>query len=124
MLSFGNGIIQDDIVYNQKDKDLVISLKDSTDQITVKYWFTSNKYRMDKIEFADGTFILGESIAPAANGDGTASESGSAPSETISIGANDGSTTQGNDANNLVVSIDTDTVLDGGTGADVPASTR
>ncbi|SGZ86723.1 Alkaline phosphatase [Bathymodiolus thermophilus thioautotrophic gill symbiont] len=54
---FGAGINVNDIVATNLGLDLVLSNSSNTDEITIKKWFVSNRYRIEKFEYADGTII-------------------------------------------------------------------
>jgi len=65
-----------DIALQRSGEDLVLSIKDTTDTITVKNWFwnDSNEYRVERIEFGDATIWDVDAIkglmllAPSADG--------------------------------------------------------
>jgi transcriptional antiterminator Rof (Rho-off) len=62
-LYFGSDITWDDLIFEEVENDMVIKIKDTDDQITVKDWFVADKdgvYRYDNhkieiFEFADGS---------------------------------------------------------------------
>ncbi len=57
VLSFGAGIAATDVTPLRVGEDLVFKLANSTDQVTVKNWFTSNQnlYQIEQIRFANGS---------------------------------------------------------------------
>lgn len=58
---FGNGISWDDITFEKSEDDMIISINNSTDKITIKNWFLTNgkdydnNFRIEKFEFSDGS---------------------------------------------------------------------
>ncbi len=60
---FGKDITWDDLIFEQVDNDMVIKIKDTDDQITVKDWFLAdedgvyryNNHKIEIFEFADGS---------------------------------------------------------------------
>ena len=62
-LYFGNGIEWSDLSFTQSGNDMVISINDTTDKITVKDWFIANddgvyrydNHKIEMFEFADGS---------------------------------------------------------------------
>ncbi|WP_139207494.1 calcium-binding protein, partial [Phytopseudomonas flavescens] len=55
---FAEGIAPDDIVVTRSSTNLILSLKDSTDRISVSNYFNADgtsAYRLEEIRFADGT---------------------------------------------------------------------
>lgn len=61
VLKFKDGISKDDVSYVRQGKNIVFSIKNSSDQITVSNWFglTINKghYKLESITFSDGSSI-------------------------------------------------------------------
>ena len=53
-ITFGPGITKDDLIVTRRDYDLIVSLN-STDSITVQNWYCGNEYKIDTLEFNDGT---------------------------------------------------------------------
>lgn len=64
-IKFGPGITEEDLVFTEipgpAHKDLEISIKNSTDKITVHY-IAESAYGLDKIEFVDGNYLTGNDI--------------------------------------------------------------
>ncbi|MED5606977.1 calcium-binding protein [Pseudomonas sp. JH-2] len=57
-IEFGSDIAAEDIQLSRKGSNLILSLKDSNDQITVDNFFQNdggNYYRLEEVRFADGT---------------------------------------------------------------------
>ncbi|MGD7376813.1 calcium-binding protein, partial [Ralstonia pseudosolanacearum] len=58
VIAFGDGIAASDIVATRSGDDLILSLHNSSDKITVQSYFysdASGPYRIDQVRFADGT---------------------------------------------------------------------
>ncbi len=62
-LLLADGLTQDKLVFTQQDSDLVVSVVDSTDKITVKNWFTGPEYQIDDIQPDGGYGIPAAQIA-------------------------------------------------------------
>jgi Ca2+-binding RTX toxin-like protein len=58
-----DGLTQDKLVFSQVDDDLVITVTDSTDKITVKNWFLGSDYQVDYIQPDGGNGIPAAQIA-------------------------------------------------------------
>ena len=58
---FGNGISWNDITFEKSEDDMIISINNPTDKITIKNWYLTNgkeydnNFRIEKFEFADGS---------------------------------------------------------------------
>ncbi|WP_302794944.1 calcium-binding protein [Ralstonia pseudosolanacearum] len=58
VIAFGDGIAASDIVATRSGEDLILSLRNGSDRVTVQYYFSSDAtspYRIDQVRFADGT---------------------------------------------------------------------
>ncbi|MHB8149271.1 MAG: VCBS domain-containing protein [Desulfobulbia bacterium] len=55
ILRFGEGISASDITFMRGEKDLVLSINGSSDQVTLQHWRDRGDSRIERIEFADGT---------------------------------------------------------------------
>nr|WP_240440909.1 calcium-binding protein [Ralstonia solanacearum] len=58
VIEFGTGIAASDIVATRSGDDLILSLRNSADKVTIQSYFNSDAtgaYRVDLIRFADGT---------------------------------------------------------------------
>ncbi|MGA4168694.1 calcium-binding protein [Ralstonia nicotianae] len=58
VITFGTGIAASDIVATRSGDDLILSLRNSSDRVTVQSYFNSDAtgpYRIDEVRFADGT---------------------------------------------------------------------
>ncbi|MCP8473914.1 calcium-binding protein, partial [Pseudomonas triclosanedens] len=112
-IEFGADIAASDIVATRSGDDLILRLKDSTDQITVQSYFNGDaagSYRLEEVRFADGTaWNIAQVKALVQQGtDGNDILYGYAVADTISGGA-------GNDTIN---GYGGDDDLDGGVGND------
>ncbi|MHA6908105.1 calcium-binding protein [Ralstonia pseudosolanacearum] len=57
-IEFGSGIAAADVIATRSGEDLILSLRNGTDRVTVQYYFSSDAtspYRIDQVRFADGT---------------------------------------------------------------------
>ncbi|MDO8415259.1 MAG: calcium-binding protein, partial [Agitococcus sp.] len=59
VLRFGAGIASTDVTVGRTGLDLVLSLANGTDKVTIKNWFNNTpgatNYQVERVEFADGT---------------------------------------------------------------------
>jgi len=92
-IKFGDGITKDDILVTREDYDLILGIQNSTDSITLQYWYYGNEYKIDTFELVDGTTM-------------TLSE---AENRAVILG------TSGND---YLYDFDTNDTIHGGTGND------
>ena len=53
-LKFKSGIRSSDISSSRSGDDLVLSITGSSDQVSIKNWFISSQYQLEKVEFTDG----------------------------------------------------------------------
>lgn len=54
---FGTGISSDNLIVTKKHGDLTLSFLDSDDQITIKHWYNSDRYKIEKFVFANGEIL-------------------------------------------------------------------
>ncbi|WP_456362539.1 calcium-binding protein [Pseudomonas syringae] len=54
ILRFSSGIQAADVTASLSGSDLLLSHSNGIDRITVKSWFTDNRYQLERVEFADG----------------------------------------------------------------------
>ncbi|PPK76523.1 Ca2+-binding RTX toxin-like protein [Methylobacter tundripaludum] len=111
-IRFGAGITADAITFSRNGYDLVLSINGTTDQLMILNWGSGNNYRIERVEFADGTTAQLQAIMPAVliSGTGYADYLQALSGENImfqGLGGDD--SLYGNDGNDI---------LDGGTGND------
>ncbi len=61
VISFIDGLKQEDFTYRRSDNDLIIKAKNNYDQITVQNYF-NKRYQIDLITFADGKQLTFEDV--------------------------------------------------------------
>jgi Ca2+-binding RTX toxin-like protein len=62
-VSFGAGIVLADIAKAEKiSNNLILSIGQGGDQLTINNWFSSAAYRIDRFAFADGTVKTGDEL--------------------------------------------------------------
>ena len=110
-IRFGAGIVADDITFSRSGSDLVLSVSGTTDRLTIQGWGYGNDYRIERVEFADGTvwdagFLSAVPILGTEQADDL--EAWAGENATLQ-GLGGGDTLYGNDGNDT---------LDGGTGND------
>jgi Ca2+-binding RTX toxin-like protein len=54
-LRFSAGVLPTDVAISRSNEDLVLSLNGGLDQLTLMGWFSAKGYRVENIEFANGT---------------------------------------------------------------------
>ncbi|CAH0445934.1 hypothetical protein LMG10661_02077 [Ralstonia syzygii subsp. syzygii] len=57
-IEFGTGIAASDVIATRSGDDLILSLRNGTDRVTVQWYFSADAagpYRIDQVRFADGT---------------------------------------------------------------------
>ena len=112
-IQLGEGLTPDDITIVRDGLNLVLSIKDSTDTLTVTrpYWGDENEYKIEQIVFADGT-VWGESEIDQMLIQGTAADD-------ILVGYYGvGDTIHGYEGSDSIYGRSGSDVLDGGTGND------
>jgi Ca2+-binding RTX toxin-like protein len=111
----GDGITPADVSLNRDGEDLVLSLNGDADTLTVHQWFwnDSPEYRVEVIQFADGTAwdvdTIKEKVLRATDGDD------------VLIGTSVSDTLYAYGGNDCVFGRGSDDVIDGGPGDDVVA---
>ncbi|MDD2701820.1 MAG: calcium-binding protein [Sideroxydans sp.] len=106
-IKFGAGINPGDLSFSRSGTSLVIDINGTTDRITIQSWGDENSYRIEQIEFADGTMwdaALIRAAIPAA-----AAITGTEGNDSLSVWAGESGTLEGLGGNDT---------LRGGTGAD------
>jgi len=53
---FGEGITQENLKVTKHGRDLILTLNDE-DSLKIKYWFSSDRYKIEVVEFSDGSSI-------------------------------------------------------------------
>ncbi|WP_327021768.1 calcium-binding protein [Klebsiella sp. RHBSTW-00484] len=61
-LRFGDGLLAKDALVQRSGNDLIIGFRNNSDSVTVTRYFSSAKYQVETISFADGTDWLPEDI--------------------------------------------------------------
>ena len=130
-IRFGNGITDADIQIEGVNNDLVISINNGTDSITIIDWFDpQGANEIERLAFADGTTIdlaaLAEPVRIEVDGDGNQTIQGTIRDDELIGGTgNDllfGKTgddiLRGNSGNDILNGQEGDDLLDGGTGND------
>ena len=131
MLLFKDGITAADVTLARQGNNLLITIKDSTDQITVSGHFTdkgSSINALDQIRFADGTSWNTAQIMQMVQGgtDGKDALYGDAQANSLNAGAGDDTlygyagddTLLGEAGNDQIYGGEGNDSLDGGTGND------
>ncbi|HEY7987518.1 MAG TPA: calcium-binding protein, partial [Methylophilaceae bacterium] len=114
---FGAGIVQSDLHTSRVGNNLIIQINDpnnpsATDQITITSWYTSDDYRIEAFQFADGSSISKTQMTIMGN-----AVYGTSGNDNLSS-LTTGSTVYGLDGDDLITGSAGDDILDGGAGDD------
>lgn len=101
-LRFKAGVTQQDIDYQRNGQDLLVTIKDTGDQVRISNWFTADQFKLQNVEFADGS-VVGRSAI-----DQLFIIQGDAGNNTL----------KGSDRDETLLGLDGDDRLDGGYGND------
>lgn len=61
-LMFGEGIDRDQLWFRRKGDHLAISVIGTSDQVTIKHWYTDAAYQVENIQFSDGEALLNSQV--------------------------------------------------------------
>ena len=67
VISFGAGITSTGMTFQQVGNDLICSVLDGTDSITIKNWYLGSAYQVEQFHFADGTTLSASQVSGMAN---------------------------------------------------------
>ena len=110
-IKFGEGIIPENMKFSGIKNDLYITFTDSEDSIQIKSFFSSDSYRIEKLEFTDGTFITSTDILSMVVTEGTSE------GDTI-IATNVGETIYGHEGDDTIDADEGNDIVYGGAGND------
>ena len=102
-LVFGEGILNEDLRFTRVDNNLIISLRNSSDQVTVENWFEHKKYQLEEI-----TLVSGHIFTPSAVADRILEDQATYQDDSI----------VGNDSNNNLQGLEGNDQISGGKGQD------
>lgn len=102
-IKFGSGIGYDDVKYTRHNQDLVISVNNMDDSITIINWFKEDSNKIETIEFSDGRTLSPDDILAML-------------STTVATGYDD--VIIGNDEENLIDGLAGNDYIEGGKGND------
>jgi Ca2+-binding RTX toxin-like protein len=114
-IRFGAGIAVSDVTFGRSGYDLVLSINGTTDQLAIQNWGYGNDYRIDRVEFADGTVWDAAQLQTFAS---TAPVSGTEESNSLQAWAGENATLQGLGGDDALYGNDGNDILDGGAGSD------
>ncbi|WP_460734960.1 calcium-binding protein, partial [Lysobacter tyrosinilyticus] len=118
-LRFGAGIAAADVTASKVGNDLVLTLANGTDKVTVKNWFTGPESWLEEVVFADGTVWTGDELTyrfAQAGTSGNDTINAVAGTNAIIHGLDGNDTLTGNNGNDLLYGDAGNDVLNGGTG--------
>jgi VCBS repeat-containing protein len=70
-LSLSVGIVPDDIMLNNHQGDLVVTIRDTGESVTVRGWYRGDEWQVERIVFADGTVWDAEAVRNRTRLEGT-----------------------------------------------------
>jgi Ca2+-binding RTX toxin-like protein len=114
-IRFKDGVLPGDVTLSRPasgSDDLLLSINGTTDSIRVYGWFASTSYRVERVEFADGT-VWDTSVMLKAPIQGTAGNDNLAGNDELD------DIIYGNDGNDTLSGCAGDDVLNGGNGDDI-----
>ncbi|MFI3156852.1 MAG: calcium-binding protein [Methylococcaceae bacterium] len=112
---FGAGITAGDITFSRSGDDLVLSINGTSDQLKIQDWRNGSAYRIERVEFADGTVWNAaqlQAFVPAIL------ISGTEQTDYLYALMGENSRLQGLGGNDILYGNDGNDILDGGTGND------
>ncbi len=68
---FKEGLVLDDLDFVKSGNDLQVWIKDTSDVLTIQYWFYGGRYKIDQFVFTDGTTWTGAEVEAMAMISGT-----------------------------------------------------
>ena len=111
-VNFGEGITKDDLEYLQNGNDVIFKLKETGETLTITSWFNSDKYKVEKFIFVDGSEYTTEEITDLVKVVGTDS------SDSLYGADNHDDKMCGNAGNDYLYGRNGNDVIYGGIGAD------
>lgn len=135
-LAFGSDIVRADLADSRMGQDLVLTVRDaanpeSTDRIRVRDWFAGDSYRIERLEFSNGTSVAGSQLATlgatlkGTEGNDTLNSyaetraiDGGGGNDTMTGGALVGSLQGGAGNDTIRFAAEANAVVDGGSGND------
>jgi Ca2+-binding RTX toxin-like protein len=112
-LTFGPGILPDDIAVSKTNNDLVLAHANGTDAVTLRNWFSDSSRLIESIRFADGTAWSGLALTQ-----GFLTLSGTDAADTLRGSNGWGDTLYGYGGNDTLYGYGGDDTLVGGAGND------
>jgi Ca2+-binding RTX toxin-like protein len=117
---FAEGISPTDVMVSREGTDVVLSVNDTDDRVTLARWAESHIHRVEQVKFLDGTIWDTAALAAMAGVDLNAREmiNGSGDDDVL-VGTEVAEDVNGFDGNDWITGAAGDDVLNGGTGNDV-----
>ncbi|WP_425806719.1 calcium-binding protein [Desulfitobacterium sp. Sab5] len=120
-INIGEGLLPTDIVLKRYGSDLVLAIKDSEDRLTVSGYFSNDYYKVEQIQFTDGTTwdstYVKNAVCTVSGTENDDSIQGYSDNETI-YGLDGYDTIYGNDGNDTIDGGSGDDNISGGNGND------
>ena len=109
-IRFAADVAPSDITLNRDGSNLYLSINGTTDKLTVQNWFSEDAYRVEQVQFADGTVWDANYLASVAY-------TGTDAADTLN-GTSQGETFKALGGDDALTGGEGDDTLDGGTGND------
>jgi Ca2+-binding RTX toxin-like protein len=119
VLRFGPGIAPGDVTVTRVGQDLVLTLANGTDGVTMQNWFAeaSGRYQVERVEFADGTQWSSSALSTTARVISSPIQTGTSGVDTLS-GGNGSDSLDGLAGDDILFGADGNDILFGGAGND------
>lgn len=88
-IRFGEGIAPTDILASREGDDLCLAINGTADRLTMSSWFYEAKYRVERVEFFDGTVWDVSTVAGMLAGTGGPIMAGTDEADTLTGGSGD-----------------------------------
>lgn len=67
VFKFGQNINVEDVIFTQNNNDMEVSIKNTTDKVTIKNWYTDDKNKIETFAFASGDAIFSNNLDVVTN---------------------------------------------------------
>jgi Ca2+-binding RTX toxin-like protein len=114
-LRFGAGIEAGDITFTRSGTDLVLGINGTSDQLTIQNWGYGDAYRIERVEFADGTAWDAAQLQALVS---AVPISGTEQADFMEAWVDENATLQGLGGNDVLYGNNGNDILDGGAGND------
>lgn len=118
VVRFGAGISKNNITISRQYNHVIISIDGTSDGITLMNWYENAKYKVERIEFADGSFLTSQNVESIIAGGGLNTINGTDWDETIN-GTSGKDTIYAKNGDDYVYAKESNDTIYGGDGRDI-----